>query len=527
MEQSGKNQDSLTQRRKVAKVAKQTKEFLLSGLCALATLRETLLVFQRLLVAGAVILTASSVGAVTRPHYGGTLRVELQAQVPSFVPSEQLEGEEAELSALLQNLVCDRLVRLDAEGHPQPGLALSWTHDAQNVKWRFTLRPGVKWHDGSPFTAADAVAALAGTMPPGLRDAGLQADGETLEIEAGDQDSKFLQDLATSARWVIRSGLAGAEPPGVPRGGIGTGPFRITAWEPGRRAVLQANDDYWGGRPYLDAIEFEMGRPSREQLIDLELDKADLVELDPAEARRAQQEGWKVWTSAPVELVCLRFNPGRPAARDQRLREAIASSIDRSAIQKVLVQNYGEVTGAILPQRLSGYAFLFPTAADLERARRLKAEIGSPPVLKVGYDRSDILARQVAERLAVNARDAGITLEVAPLAPGLRRAAGPPPAGVDAQVERARVDGPTLDEALGQALAALTNDAGLKPALPLRDPEEVYAAERNFLSTFYTVPLVYVPELVGLASRVRNFPPAGGREWQDWRLDEVWLEGGP
>jgi ABC-type transport system substrate-binding protein len=354
---------------------------------------------------------------------------------------------------------------------------------------------------------------------PESRRVGLHADVDALEIDAGDRDSNFLLDLATSASWVIRH--PGAEPPGAPNGGVGTGPFRIAAWQPGRRLVLQANDDYWGGRPYLDAIEFEMGRPSREQLIDLELDRADLVQLDPAEARRAQQEGRKVWTSVPVELVCLRFNPGSPAAHDQRWREAITSSIDRGAIQKVLVQNYGEVTGAILPQWLSGYAFLFPSAADLERARKLKAEIGSLPALKVGYDRSDTLARQVAERLVVNARDAGITLEAAPLAPGLPRQAGAG-SGVDAQVERARVDGPTLDEALSQALQALSFSTDGKD-----DPEKVYAAERDFLSTFLTVPLVYVPDLVGLGPRVRNWSRPAEREWGDWHLDEVWLEGRP
>ena len=477
----------------------------------------------RFLVASSWLFIASCLGAATRPHYGGTLRIELRTQVSPFAPSEQPDGAEADPARQdqkLQTLVYDRLVRLDASGRPQPALALSWEHDAQSSKWRLRLRPGVKWHDGSPLTAVDVGTALAG-MTPGSRRAGLRAEGDTLEIDGSDRGSNFLVDLATSASWIIRSRPAGVEPAGVPHGGMGTGPFRVTEWQPGRRAVLQANEDYWGGRPYLDTIELEMGRPSREQLIDLELDRADLVQLDPAEARRAQQEGRKVWTSAPVELVFLRFDPSSPGARDQHVREAIASSIDRGAIQKVLAQNYGEVTGAILPQWLSGYAFLFPTAADLERGRRLKAEISSPPVVRVGYDHSDALARQVAERLAVNARDVGITLDTAPLPPGSDRADGPA-RGIDAQVERARIDGPTLDQALNQALAELSFSTG---GPPRRDPEAVYAAEREFLNTFSIVPLLYIPELVGLGSRVRNWSPLAG--WGDWRLDEVWLEGRP
>src|SRR5439155_22646839 len=106
----------------------------------------------------------------------------------------------------------------------------------------------------------------------------------------------------------------------------------------------------------------------------LELGKADVVELDPVEARRAHEEGQKVWTSAPVELLVLKFNLSHPDVQDRRLREAIARSIGRAAIQKVLLQNYGEASGGILPRWLSGFAFLFSTAPDLERARQRSEE---------------------------------------------------------------------------------------------------------------------------------------------------------
>src|SRR6516225_8681005 len=97
------------------------------------------------LVASSCIFAASWLGAITRPHYGGTLRIELQAQVASFDPFE-LGSSESALSTKLQNLLYDRLARLDANGQPQPALALSWERDAQSAKWRLKLRPGVKWH---------------------------------------------------------------------------------------------------------------------------------------------------------------------------------------------------------------------------------------------------------------------------------------------------------------------------------------------------------------------------------------------
>ena len=167
-----------------------------------------------------------------------------------------------------------------------------------------------------------------------------------------------------------------------------------------------------------------------------------------------------------------------------------------------------------MPEWLSGFAFLFATARDLDRARQLR--LGKdPPPLKLGYDPSDALARQVAERVAVNARDAGIRLDVSPLPPGSRHVSD---SDVDVSLIRGRIDGPTLEQAVLQCSDWLGFRAsGLRGGAP----EEIYAAERRFLDDFTTVPLVNVPELVGLGPRLKNWSPL---RWGDWRLEDVWLE---
>ncbi|HMD99777.1 MAG TPA: ABC transporter substrate-binding protein [Terriglobia bacterium] len=468
----------------------------------------------RFLVASSAACLALAAGAATRPRYGGALRVEIQAKLSTFDPAEPLDVAEAEAVLKLRELIDDHLVRLDPQGQPQPALAISWEHDAQAAKWRFKLRPGVKWQDGAPLTPEEVVTALEGHVGG----ASVRLAGEALEIDAGGPAPGLLATLATDASLSVRRPAVGTPPLQRDSAGalpIGTGPFRLTTWEPGRRAVLQANEDYWDGRPYVDTIEIQMGRASRDELLDLELGKADVVELDPVEARRAQQEGKKIWTSAPVELLCLRFGPNRPAVQDRRVRLALAGSVDRAAIQKVLVQNYGDVAGSIFPQWLSGYAFLFPTVMNLDRARQLRGEIGAAPTLKVGYGPSDMLARQTAERVAVNARDAGITLQVAPLPEGWRRM---PDLRADLLVQRARIDGPTLSKAALEAAASL--------GLPLNgEPdraEQTYAAEREFLDTLAVVPLIHIPELVGIGPRVMDW---SATPWGAWHLERVSLEG--
>ena len=120
----------------------------------------------RLLAASSVAWLALAADAATRPHYGGTLRVEIHGQ--AFHPRSGRAARnvaEAAAALKLRELIYDRLVRLDAHGRPEAALAISWQHDAQAAKWRFQLRPGVKWQDGALLAPEEVVTALEGQMP--------------------------------------------------------------------------------------------------------------------------------------------------------------------------------------------------------------------------------------------------------------------------------------------------------------------------------------------------------------------------
>src|SRR6185295_3961501 len=114
----------------------------------------------RLLAAISLIAAAH---AATRPHYGGTLRLEMAARVTS--PDPLVEDN-------LNGVLFDRLVTFSESAQAQPALATSWRHDAEFKRWEFQLRPGVKFHDGTPLTAAVVAAAL--------ERLGATAQGETL-----------------------------------------------------------------------------------------------------------------------------------------------------------------------------------------------------------------------------------------------------------------------------------------------------------------------------------------------------------
>ena len=173
-----------------------------------------------------------------------------------------------------------------------------------------------------------------------------------------------------------------------------------------------AHDDYWAGLPYLDGVEVTVARAPRDQLLDLELGTADVVEVELDQVRQVQQQGARVASSNPSDLLALVFNPASAAARDERVRRAIALAIDRDSIHSVFLQRQGEPSAALLPQWMTGYAFLFPTGRDVEQARELQLKL---PSLALDYDFADPIARAVAERVAVNAREAcASSMRIAP-----------------------------------------------------------------------------------------------------------------
>ena len=300
------------------------------------------------------------------------------------------------------------------------------------------------------------------------------------------------------------------------------GAFHVTTFEAGKRAVLAATEDYRLGRPFMDSIEIAMGRGARERILDLELNKADFAEIPAEDARRAAEHGVRVSRSRPDELLALVFlrggEPKRSRVVDGRVREAIALAIDRVAIVNFILQKEGEPTGGLLPQWSSGTAFLFSTAADVVHAKELSAQIVPVPKIVLGYDSGDSLEQAVAERIAVDAREARVQLTAQAVRPGLEN-------GTDTRLVRLRMQ----SKSPGLALESFMDTFGAltkieDKALPdLASAEDIYNREREIVSSYQVVPLVWLPRVYGLSGRVRDWTPPGPGE--SWPLADVWLAG--
>jgi peptide/nickel transport system substrate-binding protein len=442
-----------------------------------------------------------------RPRFGGTLRVEMGV-VPGVHDFASAAVDEEETEVVL--LAYETLVRLDSRGDLQPWLAESWEHDASMRRWKFHLRAGVRFHDGTPLGPQTVIPALINAD----QDWRLTETTDGFQIETP-EPAPDLPVTLTQNKYVLirRSGnILG-----------GTGAFKVDTWDAGKHAVFVANLDYWGGRPFLDSVDVQMGRTARERMIDLEVGKADLIEMPVETARQAEEEKLRVETSAPTELLAVIFPPGRAASDNARLRQGVSRSIDRAAIVKLVLQKQGEPARGLLPQWISGTEFLFPEGRDLTAARALAKE--TPRALVLGYDANDSVEQAVAERIAVNAREADIHVTTTAIA-ATPADARPAKAKFDARLVRVSLISPLPRVALAGLMVdlaqVLENENVSVPENA--DAAEIYARENAVIETYRVIPIAHVPRVYGLGPLVRNFAIAPGTAMRQLPLADVWLE---
>jgi hypothetical protein len=294
----------------------------------------------------------------------------------------------------------------------------------------------------------------------------------------------------------------------------GTGPFKLVSFLPRESATLAAYEGYWSGRPFVDRVDVQMGVSLREQAIALELGRADLVDLGPAEFRRAAQAGRRTWASSPAELLAMVYSHG-PGARDSQIGKALALSIDRASIHAVLLQRQGEPSAALLPQWLSGYAFLFKWERDLDGARKLWAAVArKPDAIVMRADPQDLLAQAVAGRIVVNAREAGLPLEV-------DRAGTSPAGSPDLVLARFRIARGNAGLALQDFREGLDLGLAFGELVANSEAQSLFAAEDSFLGTYRVIPIAHLPVMYGLSPRVKSWMPT---RLGEWRLADVWID---
>jgi peptide/nickel transport system substrate-binding protein len=403
--------------------------------------------------------------ARTRPHYGGTMRIEIEGD-----PWQRPGG-------LARRLMLDGLTRMEADGNARPALAVNWKPENEDHRWTFRLRHGVRFHDGAPLTSAVVVAALNAACSANCPWTAIHAVGASV-IFTGDSPMPNLPALLASDKYLIANDAGG---------NIGTGPFQLNGFNDAV-LTLSANDNCWQGRSFVDGVEIRMHRSIRDQWLDISVGRADLVEVPPEQLRKAGEQRLTVLQSPPVMLLALTVSSSGVLGNPD-LRAAIALAIDRGTLSNVIFQKQGEVTACLLPSTLTGYSFLFPTERDLNKSREKHGGLTMPPLTLAAEGGSTM--QLAAQRIALNLHDAGFSVQVI--------AAG--------EAQPADLTLRTFPLASNQPRAALESmmrSAGTQTPVPEQTPAELFRVEREYLETHTLIPLLYLPRAYAVGGRVRD-----------------------
>ncbi|WP_308259032.1 ABC transporter substrate-binding protein [Pseudonocardia sp. H11422] len=306
-----------------------------------------------------------------------------------FAPRSGYAIDTDDAFVLTQLGATETLVATGEDKQPLPRLATGWTR-VDPLTWRFELRPGVSFHDGTPLTGAAVAGALTwltGTAAPprAIRGIGLTAaaDGESAVRLSTRAPDPILPLRLTSPNTAILAPSAYAGGPATPPSviGTGTGPMRLDATQGAQSATLTRNDAYWGGRPALARVQARFIPDPAARAIAIQAGDVQVAQGIPEASLAELQatDGIEVQTVAAPRTVSLFLNQSAAPFSDVRLREAVERALDRPALAEQAL------AGAALPASdLFGPAVPWgsterPPGTDVDAARALLAQAGHGP----------------------------------------------------------------------------------------------------------------------------------------------------
>jgi len=368
---------------------------------------------RRFTAAVAAAVTALAIAAV--PGHAATLRWAAQNDILTLDPHSQ---NHSTTHAIMQHTY-EGLVRYTKDFQVEPCLATSW-QQISPTHWRFHLRKGVKFHDGSPFTADDVVFSFGRILQPqGSNQIYVSSMKEMKKIDDYTVDAilsgpdpvllRLLVDFRIMSKaWSVKNkaeniqDYKAKEENFASRNANGTGPYLIKLWEPDKRVVLTANTAWWDKLSgnvtdvIYTPIKADATRVSALLAGDVDL-VTDLPTQDVTRLRNDPKI--KVLEGNEVRTIFIgmdQHNPellysnvkGKNPFKDVRVRKALNLAVDREAIKRVTMRGLSIPAAIIVAPGVHGYTKELDKVApaDVEGAKKLLAEAGYPNGFEFGLD---------------------------------------------------------------------------------------------------------------------------------------------
>lgn len=348
-----------------------------------------------------VIALCAAAGYPASAQEGKSLAIGMSTVVTSLDPHEDSNSPNNAAS----RHIFDSLINRGGSAENKPQLAIEW-EIVDDTHWRFTLREGVTFHDGSKFDSEDVVASLIrardkesqafASYTRNVADVTAEGPYKVL-VETTVPDPMILNSLSRIR--IVSSEYADASVAEFESGkaAVGTGPFKFVSYTPGDRIVLERNDEYFAEPADWSNVTLRMVPDDGGRLASLLSGDLDLIETLPAEgvARVEQHDDLKIIRGQSTRLVYLGMDVDRDRTpfltakdgsvleenplKDERVRQALLMSINRDAIVDRVMQKNGTVAHQFVAKSFFGHSNeVDEVAYDPERAKELLTEAGYP-----------------------------------------------------------------------------------------------------------------------------------------------------
>ncbi len=383
------------------------------------------------------LLAALSAGLMTAPAMaqtptqtpvrGGTLTVGVESDFEGFDPVKA--GVYSNSTVTAASLFYETLMRLDDKGNLIPALALSMTPNEDGSVWTAKLRPGVKFHDGTPFTSQSVADHFNRLLDPNNRFAG-RAYLAIDKVEAADEltavfkmrgpNAALPKTLAqpTVVTLIISVKALQEKGPDYNRNPVGTGPFVFKEWRAADRLIADRFDGYWDkSKPYLDRVIIRPLPDSDARYASLVKGDVQVIWEDRSEniLKGKKDKNLVVlnWIGSGALVVPL--NTVKEPLNDKRVRQAISMSLNRKSNAAVLSNGlrpvyddpYGPASGIVCKENGA-------LPYDPERAKKLLADYGKPVKLTMTVTATP-RGRESGQVFQADMKKVGIDVEIKPV----------------------------------------------------------------------------------------------------------------
>ena len=335
-------------------------------------------------------------------------------------------GAAAAIDEITYANIFEGLTRIDRAGRIQPALAKSWAISEDGLRYDFDLQKNVTFHDGSEFSAEDAVFSLnrargeeSTNAQKGLFDAIDQVEAVSphrlrivLKRKAGD----LLYNLGWGDAVMVAPETASTNKSRP----VGTGPFRLERWVKGDHIQLVGVLDYWGEKPALSQVTFRIIPDPAASVAALLAGDIDAIANTPAPESLEifkSDSRFSVAVGATEGETILAVNHAHPALSDLRVRQALAHAIDRSALIDGAMSGYGVEIGSHFSPAHPAYVDLTDQVSyNPDKARALLKEAGFADNLRLALTLPPpSYARRSGEIIAAQLHQVGVTVELIPV----------------------------------------------------------------------------------------------------------------